>query len=144
MSEQIAVAFSVVFGVVPGYAFDTGFSEGTDPHIMVASAWREAMEEEFEKSGIQVGAAVTPGRVVYPTKFGCPPEGEIIAVVTGNSNPKFTPAAKLDEFQEAVIRVATRTMERLKQVRIQITFSEVTGFVYIEPASSGGEQSWGL
>ncbi|MFZ2556024.1 MAG: hypothetical protein WAX57_04245, partial [Minisyncoccia bacterium] len=97
---------------------------------------------EFASSGILVGAAVTPGRVVYPASFGCPSDGELVAVVSGNSNPKFVPADKLGEFRDAVIRVAGATKTALGQSRVQLTFAEVSGFVYFEPEDTGGEQRW--
>lgn len=143
MTKQISIAFSAVFGVVPGYGHDNGFSEGTSADVLAAHAWREAMEEEFKSSNILVGAAVTPGRVVYPASFGCPADGEIVAIVSGNSNPKFVPAEKLGEFRDAVIRVTEATKNRLGQSRVQLTLSEVEGFVYFEPADSGGRQGWG-
>ncbi len=143
MNKNVAIAFSAVFGVVPGYGHDNGLPEGTTADGLVAHAWREALEEEFKASGILVGAAVTPGRVVYPTSFGCPKDGEVIAVVSGNSNPKFIGPEKLGDFRDAVIRVAEATKDRLSQSRVQLTLSEVDEFVYFEPADSGGCQKWG-
>lgn len=137
------ITFSAVFGVVPGYGHSNGLPDGTTADALVAHAWRESLEAEFSASGIIVGAAVTPGRVVYPASFGCPADGEVGAVVSGNSNPKFVPADKLDEFREAVIRVVAATKERLGQSRVQLTFGEAAGFVYFEPADSGGEQRFG-
>jgi hypothetical protein len=128
---------------VPGYGHDNGLPEGTSADALVAHAWRESLEAEFEASGVLVGAAVTPGRVVYPTSFGCPADGEVIAVVSGNSNPKFIEPEKLDDFRDAVIRVTEATKTRLGQSRVQLTFSEVSGFVYFEPAADGGTQKWG-
>lgn len=138
------ITFSAVFGVVPGYGHDNGLAEGTSADALVAHAWREALEAEFSASNILVGASITPGRVVYPGSFGCPKDGEVVAVVNGNSNPKFVPAEKLGEFREAVIRVAAATKERLGQSRVQLTFGQADGFVYFEPADSGGEQRWGF
>jgi len=135
-----AIAFTAVFGIVPGYGHD---NMGADmaPECAVAHAWRESLEAEFAASGILVGAAVTSGRVVYPTAFGCPADGEVVAVVSGNSNPKFVETGKLGEFKNAVTRVARATRERLKQSRVQLTFSEVSGFVYFEP---DGDSVWGF
>ena len=143
MNRTLATAFTAVFGVVPGYGHDNNLPEGTSADALVAHAWRVSLEEEFASSGILVGASVTPGRVVYPATFGCPVDGEVAVVAAGNSNPKFVPADKLDEFREAVVRVVRATKERLGQSRVQLTFSEVSGFVYLEPADSGGEQRWG-
>jgi len=140
---MFAMAFTVVFGVVPGYGHDNGLPEGTAADALVAHAWREALEAEFAESNQLVGATVTAGRVVYPASFGCPKDGEVVAVVSGNSNPKFVPAEKLGEFRDAVIRVARATKSRLGQSRVQLTFAEVSGFVYYEPEDSGGEQKWG-
>lgn len=142
--KSLAVAFTAVFGVVPGYGHDNGLPEGTSAEALVAHAWRESLEVEFASSKHLVGAVVTPGRVVYPSSFGCPKDGEVVAVVSGNSNPKFVPAEKLGEFRYAVVRVARATKDRLGQSRVQLTFSEVRGFVYYEPENSGGEQKWGF
>lgn len=139
-----AISFSAVFGVVPGYGHDNGLPEGATADALVAHAWRQALEAEFASSGILVGAAVTPGRVVYPASFGCPTDGEIVAVVNGNSNPKFIPADRLGEFRNAVVRVAAATKVALGQSRVQLTFSEVSGFVYYEPEEEGGTQKWGF
>jgi hypothetical protein len=140
MSKMIS--FTAVFGVLPGYAHINQLPEGTTADVLVAHAWRLSLEEEFAQSGILVGAAVTLGRVVYPTAFGCPMDGEVVAVVSGNSNPKFVPEGKLDDFREAVIRVTKVTKERLGQSRVQMTFTEVDAFVYFEPEESGGTQVW--
>ncbi len=137
-----SVFFNVVFGVNPGYAHDNGLPEGTSADQLVARAWREALEEEFSNSGILVGATVTPGRVTYPRDFGCPEDGEIVAVVYGNSNPKFVYEDAIPAFKEAVIRVVRAVKQKLDQSRVQLTFSEVHDFVYFEPADSGGEQRW--
>jgi hypothetical protein len=141
---MVSLFFQVVFGVVPGYGHDNALLANATAEALVAHAWRTALEAEFASSGVLVGAAITPGRVVYPSGFGCPLDGEIVAVVAGNSNPKFTPAEKLGEFREAVIRVAAATKTALGQSRAQLTFAEVDGFVYFEPDDSGGEQRWGF
>ena len=142
MNKSIAVAFTAVFGVVPGYGHDNGLPEGTSADALVAHAWRVALEAEFASSGILVGAAVTPGRVVYPASFGCPSDGEVIAIVSGNSNPRFVLADNLGTFRDAVVRVARATKDALRQARVQLTFSDVSGFIYFEPEDSGGEQCW--
>jgi hypothetical protein len=144
MEKQISIAFSAVFGVVPGYGHDNGLPEGATADALVAHAWRESLEAEFASSGILVGATVVPGRVVYPASFGCPADGEVVAVASGNSNPKFVAPEDLEAFRDAVIRVAEATKTRLGQSRVQLTFSEVSGFVYFEPADSGGVQRWGV
>lgn len=135
--------FVAVFGVVPGYGHDNGLPEGTSADALVAHAWRESMEAEFASSQILCSGLVTPARVVYPVAFGCPVEGEIVAEVSGKSNPKFTPAESFPEYREAVIRVVKATQARLAQSRVQLIFGEATGFVYFEPEDSGGEQRWG-
>ena len=137
-----AIFFEAVFGVNPGYAHDNGLPEGMSADQIVARAWREALEEEFDSSGILVGATVTAGRVAYPIGFGCPEDGEISAVVSGNSNPKFISSEQLPVFREAVVRVAERTKEKLGQERVQLIFSEISGFVYFEPEETGGTQRW--
>ena len=137
-----AIFFQAVFGVNPGYAHDNGLPEGMSADQIVARAWRESLEEEFDSSGILIGATVTAGKVAYPSGFGCPENGEISAVVSGNSNPKFISPEQLPKFQEAVVRVVERTKEKLNQERVQLTFSEISGFVYFEPEETGGTQRW--
>ena len=143
MKNPVAISFTAVFGVVPGYGHDNGLPEGASADALVAHAWREALEAEFASSKVVVGAVVTPGRVVYPADFGCPKDGEVVAVVSGNSNPKFVWPNKLDEFRAAVARVAFATRARLKQSRVNLAFSEVSEFYYFEPEDTGGVQSWG-
>ena len=136
------IKFEATFGVVAGYGHDNN-GTAADSAAIVATAWREALEVEFTSSGILVGAVVSAGRVVYPADFGCPEDGEIVATVRGDANPKFVQPEKLDEFREAVIRVADATRAALQQERVQLSFSSNDGFVYYEPADSGGTQQWG-
>jgi|AACY02.4.fsa_nt_gi hypothetical protein len=136
--------FEAVFGVVAGYGHDNNGTEA-DPDAVVARAWREAMEAEFASSGILVGAVVSAGRVVYPADFGCPENGEIVATVRGDANPKFIGGEgqpSLTEFHDAVIRVADATRAALQQERLQLSFSDNSGFVYYEPEETGGTQRW--
>ena len=143
MTQKIvAVSFTAVFGVVAGYGHDNNLPAGTNADALVAHAWRVALEAEFASTGILVGAAVTSGRVVYPASFGCPTDGEIVAVVSGNSNPKFVPTDKFGDFRDAVIRVTKTTKDALQQSRVQLTFGELSGFVYFEPEKEGGVQRW--
>ncbi len=134
--------FEATFGVVAGYGHD---NEGVaaDPAAIVARAWRAALEAEMTASGILVGAVICAGRVVYPTDFGCPEAGEIVATVRGDANPKFVPSEKLGAFRNAVIRVADATRIALQQERVQLSFTDNCGFVYFEPADFGGMQKWG-
>lgn len=134
--------FEATFGLVAGYGHD---NDGTtaDPAVVVARAWREALEAEFAASGILVGAVVSAGRVVYPADFGCPTDGEIVATVRGDANPKFVQFDKLDDFREAVIRVADAARTALQQERVQLSFADNSGFVYYEPEDTGGTQRWG-
>lgn len=134
--------FEATFGVVAGYGHENDTS-AADPAALVARAWREALEGEFAASGILVGATVTAGRVVYPASFGCPEDGEVVATVRGDANPKFVEPDKLDEFREAAIRVADATREALRQERVQLSFTNNSGFVYYEPEESGGTQRFG-
>jgi len=98
-----AIFFQAVFGVNSGYTHDNGLPENTTADQVVARAWCEALEEEFKSSGILVGATITAGRVAYPVGFGCPEDGEVSAVVSGNSNPKFVKSEQLPEFKESVV-----------------------------------------
>jgi len=81
--------------------------------------------------------------VVYPAGFGCPEDGEVVATVRGDANPKFVQPEKLGDFRDAVIRVAEATKVALQQERVQLSFSDNSGFVYYEPAESGGTQRFG-
>jgi len=134
--------FEATFGVVAGYGHDNNGS-ATDPVALVARAWREALEAEFSATGMLVGATVTAGRVVYPASFGCPEDGEVVATVRGDANPKFVEPDKLGDFREAVIRVADATRKALQQERVQLSFSDNSGFVYYEPEETGGTQRFG-
>jgi len=137
--------FEATFGVAAGYGHDNA-TTAADPAAVVASAWRVALEAEFTVSGILVGAVVSAGRVVYPASFGCPQDGEIVATVRGDANPKFVGGEgkpSLADFRDAVIRVAEATKDALSQDRVQMSFSHNDSFVYFEPADSGGTQRWG-
>lgn len=134
--------FEATFGLVAGYGHDNN-GTAADPAAVVATAWREALETEFVSSGILVGAVISAGRVVYPADFGCPTDGEIVATVRGDANPKFVEPEKLDDFRNAVIRVADATRAALQQERVQLSFTENSGFVYYEPEDTGGTQRFG-
>lgn len=135
--------FEATFGVVVGYGHDNAAVTSAEAEVIVARAWREAMEAEFKASNILVDATASAGRVVYPSDFGCPEEGEVVATVRGDANPKFVPADKLDEFKDAVIRVVDAVRLALKQERVQLSFASNSGFVYYEPANTGGVQRFG-
>jgi len=136
------IYYQAIFGVNSGYAHENGLPEGTTADQIVARAWRDALEEEFDSSEILVGGFVSAGRIAYPLGFGCPEDGEVAAMVSGNSNPKFVSPEQLPDFREAVVRVVERTKEKLGQERVRLAFSEVSGFVYFEPEETGGTQRW--
>ena len=139
------IKFEAAFGVIPGYGHDKKVTE-FDPATVVNRAWRNAMEAEFTASGILVGATVTTGWVLYPANFGCPDDGEVVAVVRGDANPKFVgegTKVSLAQFRDAVIRVAEATKHALQQERVQLSFQDNSGFVYFEPEDYGGTQRWG-
>ena len=139
MSNVVGTSFRAVFGIVAGYGHDNA-TAAADPAAVVAAAWQAALEEEFSASGILVGAVVTAGRVVYPAKFGCPREGEIVAVVSGDSNPAFVRGPEaIAAFKAAVARVVRATKIALQQERVQLTFTDLHGFVYDEP---DGQKEW--
>lgn len=140
--KAVAVSFNIVFGINPGYTHENALPENTTAAQIVARVWREELEVEFNATNILVGGVVTDGRVVYPASFGCPVDGEVSAVVSGNSNPKFVHPEDISEFKNAVIAVAKAVKARLAQSRVQIAFAEVHDFVYLEPEDSGGDQRW--
>lgn len=89
---------------------------------------------------------MSAGRVVYPSDFGCPEDGEVVATVRGDANPKFIGGegqTSFADFRNTVIRVADATKDSLQQERVQLSFSLNEGFVYYEPKDSGGVQHWG-
>lgn len=145
MNTQISsIAFRATFGIVAGYGHD--IDDAGDSAAIVAHAWREALEAEFASSGILVGGVVSAGRVVYPADFGCQEDGEQVATVCGDSNPKFVGDGNdisLADFREAVIRIAGKVKGALQQERVQLTFFENSGFVYYEPEQDGGQQRFG-
>ena len=142
MSNQIAVRFEAVFGVVQGYGHDNGLTAGLTAGELVAHAWRLAMDADHTKVGFLCPATVTAGRVVYATEWGCPETGEVVATVVGNSHPKVH-GDRLAEYREAVLRIVADAKRRLGQSRVQVTFTEIASFGYFEPEGEGGEQRWG-
>jgi len=138
--------FEATFGLVAGYGHDNTNVTEAEAASVVARAWRVALEAEFASSNILVGAVVTAGRVVYPASFGCPENGEVVATVRGDANPKFAgegTKVSLSDFRDAVIRVTDATRAALQQERVQLAFASNSGFVYYEPAKSGGTQRFG-
>ncbi|MDO8492118.1 MAG: hypothetical protein Q7S34_00565 [bacterium] len=141
MKNPVALGFTAVFGVNPGYAHANGLPENVFAAAIVAAAWQKSVEEEFASTKCHIGAAVSDCRVVYNSAWGCPPDGEVAAVVAGNSNAKFE--SDLAAYKAAVVRVVAATKRLLSQERVQIAFHEVPTFVYLEPEGSGGEQKFG-
>jgi hypothetical protein len=123
------VAFSVVFGVAPGYYHENHVEE--QPLELVASAWSRACEGEFQRSGINVGGFVSSGLIVYPLQFGCPEGGEIAVSVQGCSNPKFVDESKLDAYADAVTRVADAVRGELKQTTALVSFTDTQSVRYL-------------
>lgn len=123
-----AVEFTATFGITPGYSF-ADFSEITRDDGPALDAWTIAMEAEYERSGIVVGAMASAQRVLYPKKFGCPPRGELVVVFTGVSNPNFVDRIA---FKEAVQRVVAAVKAKLKQERVTLTFVDVRRHVYFD------------
>ena len=138
--------FEATFGIAAGYGHSNVDVTEAEAASVVAAAWRQALEAEFASSNILVGAVVSAGRVVYPADFGCPDNGEVVATVCGDANPKFVGGegqTSFADFRDAVIRVAEATKNTLQQERVQLSFSDNCGFVYYEPEDTGGVQRWG-
>jgi len=120
-----ALAFSATFGQIPGY-------EGLatkQVDTIITDAWHEAMERERANSGILISAVLTPARVVYPTQFGCPQDGEIAVQVTGQSNPTF--CSDTVAYGLAVARVCDTVRRALKQETVLLSIWSVQAVTYL-------------
>ncbi len=134
------ITFQAVFGVNHGYFHDN--QEVATPIEVVAPVWQRAMDAERLSSKIVVSGVITAGKVSYPQEFGCPNNGEDVAIVSGQMLPKFMPSRSVSEFRpdsekyrDAVIRVVKAVKDELKQERVQVTFTTNDGVVlaYIQP-----------
>ena len=124
--------FLIVAGVEAGYGHDVAGVASDEAVNKVAALWQQLAAEEFEESGIYIAAVVKPAAVVYHADWGCPVGGEAVVELAGAANPQFT--KDLDEWQEAVIRLAKKLKVKLKQSTLSIEFSEID-FVYLADQS---------
>lgn len=122
------ISFQAVFGVNHGYFHDN--QQAASPIDIVAPVWQRAMDAERLSSGITVSGVITAGKVSYPHEFGCPINGEDVAIVSGQMIPKFMPSRTAMEFRpdtekyrDAVVRVARAVKQELQQERVQIAFT---------------------
>jgi len=129
-TKQIAIAFSAVFGVVPGYAHDNGLPVDTTAGAILASAWMVAMKEEFNSSKIGVGGVIVDSRTAYNPDWGCPAGGEVTATVTGESNPEFD--KDTEAYKAAVLRVCKAVKTALQQTTVRVAFLAVADYVYLK------------
>lgn len=124
----MTIFFSVTFGVQRGYRPDGTVSEVTaDSAVAVAYKWQDAMEREFERSGISVGGVVTPSITVYCNRHGCPRGGESTATVSGSSNKAFDGDA---DFYEALKRVVEDVKQSLKQTTARLDVWDTSQVYY--------------
>jgi hypothetical protein len=148
------LAFYAVFGVVEGYHHNNIMPILTPRGLerlpvnnesnlkIVSKAWQEAMQDEFDTSGVLVSAVLSESNTVYSVGFGCPEGGEKTVTVNGHFNPKFikkkpgfseNSSARIafTAYHQAVVRVCNAVKKELKQTTVSIAFYDLDDFVYL-------------
>lgn len=120
--------FFASLGVMAGYGHSNAAVTDTNAVVIAGKAWQQAAAAVMKKTGVYVGAVISPARTVYHTDWGCPVGGEITVAITGECNPAYT---ELTAYKTAVLAVLKRTAKKLGQSTTQITFSEVD-FEYLD------------
>ncbi len=121
-----SVKYFASLGVVPGYGHDNVTE--TNALDIAGNAWQECAAIVHGKTGIYVGAVISPARTVYHTDWGCPKGGEVTVAITGECNPTYTEVAG---FKAAVLETLKLTAQKLGQSTTQLTFQEVD-FEYLD------------
>lgn len=89
-----------------------------------AQVWGNAAAWVYRVDGIYVPAVILPGRVVYSTEWGCPPNGEDVIVFQGHGNPKFVKDSRA--WRAAVVQIVRRLKEELGQRTVTVYFGDGT------------------
>ena len=119
--ETHALSFETALSVTPGFAFGRVLTPDIAVSVM-AVAWQEAMEDEYEFSGIIVDVSLHPARAVTLYKNGSPPGGEIKVIIRGYMNRALMPSRSVDQsvtdeqkYKAAVVRVINSVIAEKKQ-----------------------------
>lgn len=103
--------FEIITGIQKGYK--NLIPNYADTENIVSHLWQKNALAEYEKSNIYVSAVIKRCYTVYHEERGCPKGGERTVSVSGV--PIFQDECKLDEWKEAVIRLAKKLKEDLEQ-----------------------------
>lgn len=122
--------FTATFGVVAGYGDHTGTPDHRE--AFVARCVSDAVEKVWRDTGLSVGCVVAQARCFYPSRFGCPPQGESVITVSGVHNPQF---GESGPWHTAATMLVSRLKSALKQERVTLTFSPCET-VYLEAVPS--------
>lgn len=122
----LTTEFRLNIGVNPGYFHG---NDNKTPIETIVSIWQEIAGKTFEETGIFVAAIVTPAKTIYPTQWGCPPNGEDTVLVCGLRNTEFLTDDNV--WRNAVIKVAKQVTIALEQKTAYLTFEEID-FLYIK------------
>ena len=126
LAGKKSIKFFASLGIVSGYGHDNETEESPDK--IVSKIWQEVAKEEFEKTGIYVGAVISPSLTIYHKDWGCPEGGEKTVLITGECNSEYT---GIENFKVSVINVLKKVAESLGQSTTQLAFQEVD-FVYLD------------
>lgn len=110
--------FEIVMGITPGYFHNNETNKN------IEQIYSSIAKKVYEETDIYVSATITKSSMVYHSDWGCPPNGEIVYVISGTRNPEFTNNKHL--YKVAVYMIAEKFAETLKQSTCTITFQDVT------------------
>lgn len=113
--------FELILGYIPGYNQEQLENEHQYDDInRFNDLYHQVAEKVFEEENVYVTAIINKVRVIYP---GCPEGGERVYSIRGTRNSFFTKS--IEEYKNAVIRVARILATELNQETYSISWSKV-------------------
>jgi len=126
-----SLTFTAVIGISEGY--EKLSTIANEAMAIVGLEWQKEATEAFDMGLPFITVTVSPAKVVYSQKWGCPKGGEAVCTVVGTSNPDFVKTeADLDQWKKTAIEITKKVKENLKQSTVFIDFKENLETVYLK------------
>lgn len=125
-----AIGWSVAMGLLPGYGHGNRGMSIEDRRTYLATNWAAVMDMVEESSGFLVTAMLSDARVLYPTRLGCPDDGEHVVVLSGSSNPTKVTPEQFDAYVAAVETAIYMLRDVMEQNSVRIEFTRIARSSY--------------
>jgi hypothetical protein len=104
--------------------------------IAIGELYKKIADKAMRETGIYVSASVTPCKVLYKTKWGCPKGGENSVRFEADCNPIYSDTSisfseYIDAWQVSVMYIVKELMIALDQNTVTMSFLE-NEVIYIE------------